>query len=248
MKTKKLNEFLPAPPSPGIFQTLQTLEIETPWRLSDISGLQLDTLFFYRHGERICSPLSMSFNTDDNGHIPSTDLPGLARLVYAINSKNWTHLWGSYVAEYNPIENYSMVETENGGETDSFGHVNTRSNNLTHGVNLTEELTPGTTVKTSNDIYGFNSENGVASDDSTVSAISGKDVKTNNGTESDTGTQTDTESGSNTKTHNRRLTRAGNIGVMTPAQMIESERNLWVWNYFDTVFADVCKYLAIPIY
>lgn len=49
-------------------------------------------------------------------------------------------------------------------------------------------------------------------------------------------------------TQNRNLRRHGNIGVTTSQQMIESERHLWLWNYFDIVFQDVNKILTLSVY
>ena len=68
-------------------------------------------------------------------------------------------------------------------------------------------------------------------------------------TETQTGTQGNVMGGSDTETRNYRLTRSGNIGVTTSQQMIESERLLWVWNFFrDVVFRDVDRVLTISIY
>ena len=45
------------------------------------------------------------------------------------------------------------------------------------------------------------------------------------------------------------LRRSGNIGVTTSQQMITSERELWLWHYFqDVVFKDICKALTLSIY
>lgn len=57
---------------------------------------------------------------------------------------------------------------------------------------------------------------------------------------------TDTEN--KTITTDRILTRKGNIGVTTSQQMIESERKLWFWSYFEKVFADVDNILTLKIY
>ena len=46
----------------------------------------------------------------------------------------------------------------------------------------------------------------------------------------------------------RELTRSGNIGVTTSQQMIESERNLWMWKFYDIVFKDVDEMLTLQIY
>lgn len=47
---------------------------------------------------------------------------------------------------------------------------------------------------------------------------------------------------------NTELTRSGNIGVTTSQQMIQSERDLWVWKFFEQVFQDVDTVLSIDVY
>lgn len=47
----------------------------------------------------------------------------------------------------------------------------------------------------------------------------------------------------------RKLTRSGNIGVTTSQQMLQSERELWIWNFFrDVVFPDLDSLLVLGIY
>ena len=46
----------------------------------------------------------------------------------------------------------------------------------------------------------------------------------------------------------RVLTRSGNIGVTTSQQMIQSERDLWQWNFFESVFTDLDYVLTLQIY
>lgn len=80
-------------------------------------------------------------------------------------------------------------------------------------------------------------------------STSGTHTTTHNTTEADTGTITDAESGSNTRRRDYHLTRSGNIGVTTSQQMLQSERDLWVWNFLrDVVFPDVDYLLTIPVY
>lgn len=70
-----------------------------------------------------------------------------------------------------------------------------------------------------------------------------------NTTDNDTGTQNTVSGGSDTSTRNYTLRRSGNIGVTTSQQMIEAERNVWLWDFFHTVvFPDLDKVLTIPIY
>lgn len=44
------------------------------------------------------------------------------------------------------------------------------------------------------------------------------------------------------------LTRSGNIGVTTSAQMIEENIKLWEWKFFDSVFKDIDRVLTIGVY
>lgn len=46
----------------------------------------------------------------------------------------------------------------------------------------------------------------------------------------------------------RVLTRKGNIGVTLAQRMVEAERDLWLWNYFDIIFNDVNKVLTLSVY
>ena len=77
----------------------------------------------------------------------------------------------------------------------------------------------------------------------------GTEQRTYNTQETDTGTVNDSDGGQDTHTRNYTLTRSGNIGVTTSQQMIESERKLWIWNFFhDVVFPDIDRALTLSIY
>ena len=160
--------------------------------------------------------------------------------------------------------------------TDNLSHAKTGADTLTH--NTTETTTPNLTVNNSNSVYGFNSSTAVNSDAQTrtetgtqalaktgteqqgynstetdtgtqATAKTGTEQQGYNSTETDTGTQANAESGSDTSTRNYRLTRSGNIGVTTSQQMIEQERNLWLWDFFySVVFPDIDRVMTIPIY
>ena len=162
--------------------------------------------------------------------------------------------------------------------TDDLTHTQTddltitRTDDLTHTKNGTETQTPDLTDSTDNAVYGFNSSDAVPTgqqqrtstgtneteydltdtDSGTVTTTdSGTVTNTDEGTVTNTeeGTVTDAESGTDTHRHSYTLTRSGNIGVTTSQQMIEAERDLWMWNFFrDVVFPDVDKVLTIKIY
>lgn len=160
--------------------------------------------------------------------------------------------------------------------TDNLQHTKTGTEQ--DAPNTTETTTPNLTTTGENSVYGFNSADAVPSDAGTrretgtsatartgtdtrtynttdadtgtsATARTGTDTLTYNTTDADTGTQTDADGGSDTRTRNYTLTRSGNIGVTTSQQMIESERNLWVWNFFyNVVFPDIDRILTIQIY
>lgn len=95
-----------------------------------------------------------------------------------------------------------------------------------------ESTNKGTATATStgnNATYGFNSTDAVNAD------------KTD-------GTNTGTTENALTNLNNRELKRSGNIGVTTSQQMIQSERDLWNWYFYDVVFKDVDKMLTLSIY
>jgi hypothetical protein len=245
----------------GIFSTLQMFPV--PWLEEDISGA-LDAEYHGNvSGDKIISPLVEKIKSGDI--LTETEKTTLASAIFSICQVNWIKQWETLSFEYSPIENYSMTEQMTNDRTvDEFGHTRTRTDNLQHtktgteqdAPDLTDTTTPNLTSTDENSVYGFNSTNPVPSDEQTKHATgtntntrTGTDTRTYNTTDADTGTQTDNDGGSDTRTRNYTLTRSGNIGVTTSQQMIESERALWVWNFFrDVVFPDIDRVLTLQIY
>lgn len=160
--------------------------------------------------------------------------------------------------------------------TDNITHGKTGTETRTD--NLTDTTTPNLTTNTENSVYSFNSSNAVPTGEQ-EQISTGTNTETHTGTEqkeynlsetdtgtettvrdgtnkttfdttvADTGTQTVLDGGSDTHTRNYELTRSGNIGVTTSQKMIESERMLWMWNFFrDVVFPDIDRVLTLQIY
>ena len=125
-----------------------------------------------------------------------------------------------------------------------------------------------------NSVWGFNSESWNHADkkdiDETINddleiKRTGNETTNHNGTNATakTGTETTTHTGTDTTTHtgtignsgsesedevvNRTLTRAGNIGVTTSQQMIESEREVALFNFIDIITADIVNELCICV-
>lgn len=67
--------------------------------------------------------------------------------------------------------------------------------------------------------------------------------------ENNTGTQKFVDSGVDTQNREYKFKRSGNIGITTSQQMVQSQRDLWMWNFFkDIVFKDLDEILTIQIY
>lgn len=165
----------------------------------------------------------------------------------------------------NTTNSNDVTETNTGTNTANDSESTTGKNTITDSRNTSEN----NNVTNNNSLYGFNSTSGVNSD-------SQNGTETRNLTDSNThnedlkGTRTnehsenintskvtaqkndikDVKDGTHTEngTQNRTLTRHGNIGVTTSQQMINSEIELWQWDFFGGVFKDIDKILTIQTY
>ena len=227
----KLNDVFTDWINSGIFSFLNTLDV--PWK-NDISANELDIIYHgSRSGNKFIGSLVENYLVDDELSIASKTT--IATAIFAIYSKNWDALYKTLSLEYNPIENYSMTETEN--VTDKHDNTLTRDGS---DVTVNSENTVVNDTN-NNQLWGFNSTDAVNSDKQI-----GDTTQDVSGNVNITHKNTDTEN--KNITTDRTLKRAGNIGVTTSQQMIESERNLWLWNFFDSVFADIDKILVLRIY
>lgn len=107
----------------------------------------------------------------------------------------------------------------------------TETEHIDDEIGRRNQLTNDTKSTTDNDTYGFNSITPIPNDRIRLSS----GVTTNGEEKTDRGTD-------------RRLTRSGNIGVTTSQQMLQSERDIWLWDFFKTVYNNVNEVLTIPYY
>ena len=215
----------------GIFSYLNSLEV--PWK-NDVSGNQLDIIY---HGSRSGNKIigSLIENYIENNVVSEENKMTIAQVIYTMYIKNWNALYKTLLLEYNPIENYSMTETENVQDS----HRGTLESNGNNSNTNTENTTVNGTLN--NQLWGFNSTDSVNSDkqiDDTTRNIDISMIATHKNTDMET----------KDITSDRTLKRSGNIGVTTSQQMIESERQLWLWNFFESVFSDIDKILVLKIY
>nr|DAM55058.1 MAG TPA: hypothetical protein [Caudoviricetes sp.] len=211
-----------------------------PW-VDDVESSALDVEYFgNRSGEKLIAPLLNKLMVDDQ--ISDANRQKLVNAIWARFGKNWTKLYNTLKEEYNPIENYNM--TEKGTYTDTDTGSLDRSDKVEYGK--TVNSTSGQQSTSHDQYYGFNvSQAGSGKNTNGTDAnISGQGSNTEGGQDTKTGRDTHTYNKSGSTTH----TRSGNIGVTTTQQLIESERNLWLWNYFDAVFSDVDTMLVLQVF
>lgn len=210
----------------GAFFTLMSLSYQSdmPWLTSEVAT-DLDFNYFGGNsGGKIPSPLVDRLLSDDT--LSQANIAYLVRLAHNRFHRQWNRLWNVYSVEYNPINNYDMSETE--------------TPNLTHSRTTATEsdFTVTSDADTNTNIYAFNSDvaspQGASDGSSTVNTKGSKDDNYVEDVTMETGTRT--------------LTRSGNIGVTTSQQMIQSEIELWKWDFFEQIFSDLDKILTIPIY
>lgn len=139
------------------------------------------------------------------------------------------------------------------GETESVDHTITNDNTLgqIYGFNSSSpsdanQQTRNLNNESTDTVHGgtdSNSETRTGTQ-STQTSHSGTDTVQTVGSGADT--DTDVKTGSTTVSSTR--TRQGNIGVTTTQQMLEAEREVWMWDFFDKVFSDVDSVLALSVY
>lgn len=225
-----------------------------PWEDPDTEPL-LDTpydLDLEYHGNisgsKRLSPLALRLHEGD-GAFDYDVRTWLANTIVRLYGNTWTREYATLSAEYNPIENYSMEEKLTNDKTvESGGTESTRTDDLTRTHKGSVTTTPAVTIAADDQVYGFNSAQ-PSPVTSREQRSTGTETTDNDLTDKDTGTQTTKGKTNGSKTRNYTLTRAGNIGVTTSQQMLQSERDLWMWNFFhEVVFPSIDEVLTIPVY
>lgn len=241
----------------GIFNYLANVG-NLPWEEdTSIDSDSLDLAYFGNHsGAKFCSPIVKSLLNAD-GEVPNAARETLAKILLAKYLPNWNHLWGTITAEYSPIHNYDMTEdrtlkrANSEAESENGTEANTGTDTFTYGKK--ETITHGKTSHGLTSRYGINTDTDDPKPSDSTEIIDGGTTETEN-----SGDDVDEKDLLTTRANNRNkvgadeeqehLRRLGNIGVTTTQQMLESERNLWKWNFFDTIFRDIDNEFALAFH
>lgn len=159
---------------------------------------------------------------------------------------NWKKLYDTTVLEYNPIENYDRMEdwTDTDDETSTSARDNTR--NTTNTVKSTSTNEVMNSVNVTNQNTAFNA--GLA--DHAKQITDGDTTENGSITNTETGKDTENENvnGGRTGRHTRTGRAHGNIGVTTSQQMIQSERDLVVFNLYDVIAESFIENFCLMVY
>lgn len=241
----------------GIFNAI-TSQATMPWADDEnVDSTTLDIAYFGNHsGGKFCAPI-VKLLVNDDGVLPLQARTAIARIIIAKYLNNWNKLWATNVAVYSPIHNYDMYEERDLATTDD--NVETVEDETSHtGTDTTQygrvqSTQHGRTTDEINYQYGLNTEvyeqdrsdqTQVEEGGTTVVTNSGSDINTPNLVDStDKSTVQDNEG-----TEHEEIHRYGNIGVTTSQKLLEEERNLWRWNFFDEVFRDLDKELTLKFH
>lgn len=170
---------------------------------------------------------------------------------------------------------HDITGTDTTTHTGTDTHAISGSDTTTDTGTVSTEGTTGTDRTVNNDIYGFNSSDASNADKQTgTDNTTANQTETRNTSEKVDHDTTDTETlntqdslSRNTKdTETRDLAdsrtgnektnetvthsvhRFGNIGVTTSQEMLQEERDLWQWYFYEYVFKDLDRFLTIAVY
>lgn len=238
-------------------------EADAPWGDS-VEDTVLDMEYLLNHsGGKFCAPIIKSLlerggaYVDEDGHLSAQSIYILAKIIVGKYKQNWQRLWDTNVASYSPIHNYDMYEERDLATTedetiDTDGTLS-RSGTESTQYGRVETVGHGRTNEQMSYKYGINTAtNDPKPSDKVENTEGGTTTTTLSGTDTDTRNLTDITDETRTKdndgTEHEEIHRYGNIGVTTTQKLLQEERQLWLWNYFDQIFSDLDKELALAFH
>ena len=223
----------------GLFATL-ALQGTMPWATSGIDSTTLNLAYFgNRSGGKFCAPLPQMLVDDDAGYILAADRVKLAKIIVAKYLVGWGHLWDTYEIDYDPTNSYDVTisrETVRAGSREN-------DNDKTLARTGTDTMAYGKTSGTADASFGFNSSEAVPTDTSDTTE-GGSDVDTKNLLDTTAEDLVEATADEEMET----ISKQGNNGIYTKQRLIEEDRSLWIWNFFESVFKDLDSELTLKYF
>ena len=216
----------------GIFDALEFIGADLPWKDSTESIILDIEYFGNRSGGKFVAPVIMNLLGDEVG-LTESDRVLLARIIWTKFGEPWKHLWATNVVAYNPIHNYNMTDRREMVKGESEAKVATDNS-----VDTTEH---GRGNEVQENIAGLNNTNNKGK-------LANVSTSQETGTTEVTGVRSAKDDTVRASNEVETTTRSGNIGVTTTQQMLTAEREVWMWNFFDQVYKDIDSVLSLPFY
>ena len=145
-------------------------------------------------------------------------------------------IWARMIATETALRSDDMIYNYDMTETAADQRQGTSTNSTTHTPNLTITSSSSDTSTSKR----MDTPDAITSDIDTYMSEAGKDTSSTTSSQSQTGTDTTTGTGGYTDGTQRTLSRKGNIGVMTAAQILGGYREAQVWDaYSSVIFPEV---------
>lgn len=237
----RLKDIFPEPETFGIFYALINGQYKTTFAaffnkiIRELQGTEgvidfahaIDMEYIYNYsGEKLVSALMtnmyrriMENNPFMEEFPPKETFKPIENIICARFLRKWSDLWDTLTVE-NPL---SPLEIDTDEKIE-----NTLTSNRNQHDNTQDDYNASGNQK--NRVWGFNTDDsgdGVPHDASDTTDES-----------HDTRDRTATEEYSRQNPITRKTTRTGNIGNITKQQLIEQQREMLQWQFFDQVFAD----------
>lgn len=165
--------------------------------------------------------------------------------------EKWKRLFDAYQVEFNILDGYSITETgiRNKNKTsDSTTTYGRKVDESTADTGTLQTVDSNTNNLQSN-TFGFNST-------ASVPANMEQETIENNTTEThdlittreSTNSGTDTNNDEEAENEEYSITKSGNIGYISPQELIRQTFELWRDPYFKTVFEDIDRMITLLVY
>lgn len=221
------------------------------WAEDYTNTARLDIFFAMTYGQKHPAPLLNMFVDEDTGHIDNDDLGAIAAMIYDIRGNEWAKLYEVLKAEYNPLENTDVTESISDTKAVNTTDGNTRTLNTANNSSGSSSVNSSAngSGSTAGNVYGFDSSTAVGDSTGTDSSNTQSATTTSNQNAiTDTGTITDAGTGSVSELYTRSYTKHGNIGVMTPNELLGGTVEMWKWTFIIQIMNDICDLIALNVY
>ena len=239
--------------SPMLRQFVENGEI-SPENRATIAGVLI--ALYNDNWSKEYATLSAEYNPIENYSMVEQMTNDKTEIEYGRTDTSTSNNERSIVGSESHIHNISDKTSGSTSETKSGSEVRRpiqkQENNVyafTSPQNGVGKAKTSEVINSGTDTTDYNDVKNVTTQNNEIKTTGSDTTQYNDRKDIDAGGSSNTASGKDTHTRNYRLTRSGNIGITTSQMMLQSERELWLWNFFErVVFPDIDRALTIGIY